>query len=439
MPPQETTNLLAYKHISFQDSDNTSGQILRSCFSNVVWASLGTAIVGLIFLLTFVNHNSLKGGLQNVVNGTELRPVGPYKLLECQEGRKFFDFYDFYEGKDSLGSAGYNYYVGKDKAWSDGLVNVTEEKNGDQFVYIQSQATEKGMRDSVRLEGKRRFNHGLFILDLEHMPVGCGVWPAFWLTDEDRWPENGEIDIVEGVNRQEVAKTALHTSESCSMYAHVSPYDTTGYWDSATGIPNGWTGKPDFDTKVEADNCWVMAAHQWQNQGCVAISSQTGTLGEPLNKKGGGIFALQWDPENRYIRSWVFPSLEGIPENLQSAIDTAGKHANERITPDPNSWGLPYGYFAVGETTGCSADHFKNMRIVINLAFCGTVSGNRFLSDCPVESELFLVMSDPVATCNAFIKSEPSILDEAYWKIRGIYVYEREMGKHSSAEQKGLN
>ena len=95
------------------------------------------------------------------------------------------------------------------------------------------------------------------------MPAGCGVWPAFWLTDEDAWPMNGEIDIVEGINTQSVAKTALHTSESCSMYAHVPPYAKTGVWDSATGIPNTFTGVMDYETRVEADNCWVMAPHQW--------------------------------------------------------------------------------------------------------------------------------------------------------------------------------
>ena len=34
-----------------------------------------------------------------------------------------------------------------------------------------------------------------------------------------------------GVNGQTVAKTALHTSDKCDMYAHVSPYDKTGEWE----------------------------------------------------------------------------------------------------------------------------------------------------------------------------------------------------------------
>jgi hypothetical protein len=352
--------------------------------------------------------------------------------VERHEGEDFFSFYNFFDGPDSQGSAGFNTYIGEKKARRDGLANVTTESSED-FVYIQSKSTSKGPRDSVRLEGKRRFDRGLFILDLRHLPVGCGVWPAFWLTDEANWPNNGEIDVVEGVNMQSVAKTALHTSNECSMFAHVPAWSWTGTWDRSTGLPDTYTGEMDFNTSVPADNCWVMAPHQWANQGCVAISSENGTLGEPLNAKGGGVYVLDWDPANGYIKSWVFSPHTAVPENLKDAMQTASRrNPKERVAPKPEKWGTaPYAYFAIGEGTGCSADHFKNMRLVINLAFCGTVSGNRFLRDCPQQAEKFMVDSDPIATCNAFIESEPSVLDEAYWKIRGVYVYERDWARMS--------
>ena len=119
-----------------------------------------------------------------------------------------------------------------------------------------------------------------------------------------------------------------------------------------------------------------------------------------------------------------------MPTNLIDAIDTAGlKDSSQRVMPDPHSWGLPYAYFAVGASTGCSADHFKDMRLVFNLAFCGNVSGNRFFGECPSEAEKFNVENDTVKTCNAYIESNPEALDEAYWKIKGVYVYERELQK----------
>lgn len=125
-----------------------------------------------------------------------------------KEGENFFDHYVFYNGKDSEGSKGYVNYVSRDKAFELGIANVTWEntdpyifglhndtignkaKTGqdanagkEPFVYMSTSPTEKGPRNSIRLEGLHRFNRGLFILDLRHMPAGCATWPAFWLTD----------------------------------------------------------------------------------------------------------------------------------------------------------------------------------------------------------------------------------------------------------------
>jgi hypothetical protein len=151
-----------------------------------------------------------------------------------------------------------------------------------------------------------------------------------------------------------------------------------------------------------------------------------------LNQNGGGIYALEWDPANKYIRSWVFTPHETAPMNILDTIRTSGEEdETNRVTPDTDLWGLPYAYFAIGEDTGCSADHFKNMRVVFNLAFCGTVAGNRFFKDCPIQAKAFNVSDNAVDTCNAFIKSDSELLDEAYWKIKGLYVYEREMASPS--------
>ena len=107
-------------------------------------------------------------------------------------------------------------YVGKSRAEELGIAKVVTEKEEEEeegaattttttmgkkeeFVYMSSSPNDDGgMRDSVRLEGKTRFNRGLFLLDVRHMPDGCGVWPAFWMTDEANWPRNGEVDILEG-------------------------------------------------------------------------------------------------------------------------------------------------------------------------------------------------------------------------------------------------
>ena len=117
-----------------------------------------------------------------------------------------------------MGSNGYINYVSRNRAAEIGIANVTMESDEldvffagslaqrrmkhrplptkEPFLYMSTAPTESGPRESIRLEGKRRFNRGLFIMDVRHMPAGCGVWPAFWLTDEANWPVNGEIGTV---------------------------------------------------------------------------------------------------------------------------------------------------------------------------------------------------------------------------------------------------
>jgi hypothetical protein len=483
------------------------GVLLKNSFGPkiFVWLAVVVAVTATILLTTHLvgpahypchNGGSEDESYHNTSASTSQTPTtGPYRLLQVQEGTDFWSFYNFYMGNDTVGSMGYNVYVNRSRAQQIGIVqtipsspvstmstsstsesshpddNYDDDDDDDDdnedprdIIRIQSKASEDsggfgggggvgGPRESIRLEGKHRFQQsgGLFILDVDHIPAGCGQWPAFWLADTDHWPNHGEIDIVEGINTQSFVKTALHTSDHCSMYAHVPSYRMTGQWDRATGIPDTYTGKMDNATTVPADNCYVMAPHQWLNQGCVVQSEQNNTLGVGLNTiSRGGIYVLQWDPfVTQSIQSWVFPknSLSQIPTNLLDSIQSASpayrkkrkrrrrRTINHNIpdivatveAPDPQSWDvLPYGYFAIGNTSGCSEDHFQNMNLIFNLAFCGTVAGNRFFMDCPQHVSQSTTTHDPIQACNDYVASNPDDLQEAYWSIRGVYVYARE-------------
>ena len=437
--------------------------------------------------------------------GPPSQPVGAYKLVEAHAGHDFWEYYDFFDGRDSAGSHGHIVYVSEEKARQEGIVNVVTEtvrpedmieiyeeddpravenwlaedlaflkdskrkeseyaeaslksaeeaiaadeerktenrkssnsttkgrvastkkkkktnrflaeegqaleldggetelkppklepfnpdpssgetaKPEETFVYISSSPSPNGPRNSVRLEGRRRFNRGLFIIDLRHLPVSCGSWPAFWLTDEENWPENGEIDIIEGVNYQDSAKLALHTSKECHM-DDVPEGLKTGGWDTAVGFIDNKTGKPDMTLRY-AKSCFAYEQHQWLNQGCVAMDlKQEGkSLGKPLNDNGGGVYVMEWDPLHNYIKAWVFAPHNRVPSNLRNALRTASNtDESARVSPDTSQWGLPYAYFPIGDGTKCSSEHFLNMRLVINLAFCGSMAGERYFVDCP--------------------------------------------------------
>lgn len=72
-------------------------------------------------------------------------------------------------------------------------------------------------RPSVRIHSKRLLSlPSLTILDLDHIPTGCSIWPAYWYCGPN-WPNGGEVDIVEGVNGAERNQMTLHTGEGAKF------------------------------------------------------------------------------------------------------------------------------------------------------------------------------------------------------------------------------
>lgn len=70
----------------------------------------------------------------------------------------------------------------------------------------------------ITTKGKREFQYGR-IEARAKLPVGKGVWPAFWMLgsniSEAGWPRCGEIDILEYVGREPgQVFTSLHTADS---------------------------------------------------------------------------------------------------------------------------------------------------------------------------------------------------------------------------------
>lgn len=53
------------------------------------------------------------------------------------------------------------------------------------------------------------------------------VWPSIW-TKGNNWPDNGEIDIIEGVNRMTYNQMALHTQEGCTAATGVTQTGQAG-------------------------------------------------------------------------------------------------------------------------------------------------------------------------------------------------------------------
>lgn len=110
-----------------------------------------------------------------------------------------FSGFDFFTGDDPTN--GNVDYVDQGTAQSDNLAYVQSDNTTVLAVDNTSKLSVGQNRKSVRISSKATYSSGLVIADIAAMPHGCSVWPAFWMVGSD-WPNHGEIDIIEGVNRK---------------------------------------------------------------------------------------------------------------------------------------------------------------------------------------------------------------------------------------------
>jgi len=288
---------------------------------------------------------------------------GAYQLANTYAGNTFFDGWTFWNQGDP--THGYVSYLSRSDAQKEGLISSNAS-----YVYIgadnKNVASGSG-RASVRLTSQQTFQYGLFVIDLSHMPTGCGTWPAWW-TVGPNWPSGGEIDVIEGVNVGSADQTTLHTNAGCSV---------------ANEDKSKFTGN-------------LVNADCQGNTGC-GIKTGTGSYGASFNSHQGGVYAMEWTAD--FIQTWYWPR-GSVPADI----------TNNSPTPNPAGWGKPYAYFQEGGS--CPNSHFQKHQMVIDLTFCGDWAGAVFGSDCPGKG-----------SCNDYVKNNPAAFKEAFWTIHFIKVF----------------
>eukprot|EP00435_Cladocopium_sp_Y103_P024388 s340_g6.t1 len=237
------------------------------------------------------------------------------------------------------------------------------------------------------------------VVGLCELPVSCGSWPAFWMFGEDEdnvWPEWGEFDIMEWIHEEESVSTTLHTKANCTQ-KHLYP----GWHMKARWNKGKWPS-------VDASDCFVHADGQWTNQGC-SQRGMHGSIGEGFNAAGGGTYAAEWDPIAGHMRVWIWQA-------GQEPEDVINK------TPNPELWGQPEFYFSLKDD--CHPDHFKNMKLVFDITFCGDLGEPTFRDHCGRKG--FGERKQRTYTsCVDMVRKEFSAFDETYWSVQGLDVYRR--------------
>jgi len=291
------------------------------------------------------------------------------KIAENWTGESLLNGFNFFTNPDP--THGHVKYVNANIAKQKGYTVATKDNL---YIGVNHKDISPNGRESVRIESKKSYTRGLFVLDVTHMPGEiCGTWPAFWTVGPD-WPKNGEIDIVEGANNQKRNDMTLHTGPGCT------------------------TSNTVFTGKAKTKNCDVKAPNQGANVGCQIEDQRDASYGHTFNQQGGGVYAMEWN--SNFIKIWFFPRKQ-IPADALS------------LKPEPAKWGRPAATFA----GGCDINkHFKAHKIVFDTTFCGDWAGNTWQSSgCAAQTK--------TATCNAFVANNPAKFKDAFWRIKSLKVF----------------
>ncbi|GBE77909.1 glycoside hydrolase family 16 protein [Sparassis latifolia] len=329
--------------------------------------------------LSYLFATAYAASFERRANGSETDTNGTtfvWTVQDVYQGQTFFDRWNFYTGSDPThGSVN---YTDRETAYADGLYYVTEDNivvmKGDNTTWL----AEGGYRNSVRISSQAVYNTGLFILDLNMAPWGCGVWPAWW-TVGNNWPLQGEIDILEGVHDNEHNQVTWHTGPNCNL---TQSANYTGTIVETNGNPN------------LVCNC---VNDYNSNAGCGVTEWSRASYGPIFDAQGGGVFAMKWDDQG--IAIWSFYRA-AIPQDVTDGL------------PDPSTWGVPVAFLA---PSACDPiTNFVDHSIIFDITFCGDWAGNSYST-----------AAGCTGTCAEHIM-DPSNFVNASWHINSLTVYKKQ-------------
>lgn len=251
---------------------------------------------------------------------------------------------------------------------------------------LDSSAGKDVGRESVRLEGKKEYNKGLFVLDIKHMPGGiCGTWPAFWSLGREPWPVKGEIDIIEGVNRNTANQFVLHTDTNCKV---------DGLGQTGTQVT--------YDCALDGSS---------GSSGCNVNDANTASYGTGFNANQGGYYVTEWQADG--IKIWFFPR-GSAPKSLQTS------------EPDTAEFGTPNANFK----GACDIEkRFMDQRFIFTNTFCGDWAGNVYASSgCPMYPGL-----GGMDSCKKYVAENPQVFKDAYWRVSSFKTYNKRAVVSSSS------
>lgn len=121
----------------------------------------------------------------------------------------------------------------------------------------------------MNTKGKFDFTHGVAAARIK-LPLGTGLWPAFWALGNGAWPATGEIDIMEYVGETDWTAVALHgpgysgeTPLVNKVYFPPNDDATTWHVYSVDWTPKSLVFKVDGQTMYRATRPMVEHYGRW--------------------------------------------------------------------------------------------------------------------------------------------------------------------------------
>lgn len=306
-----------------------------------------------------------------------IKVLSPYTLTDDLLSTNITSNWNFYTGADPTG--GFVDYIDEYSPQFEKLVapfpaptsNITGRNTTGMNLGVDTLNKTPQGRPSVRAESKKTFPSGLFVADIGHMPASvCGTWPAFWMVGPN-WPQDGEVDIIEYVNKVNFNNVALHSGPGCQMAEE-------------SNVP--------FNGTIQNLNCDSTVT----NLGCGVRTYNQSDHGTAFNENGGGVFVTEIDPKVG-ISVWFF-TRQNLPVDITN----------------PATYHEPVGFWPASACTVGS--FFKQLRIVINTTFCGQWGEVDYKEGpCMASGQ----------TCENWVANNPGQFEDTYWSINSLKVYQK--------------
>jgi len=291
-------------------------------------------------------------------------------------GRDFFSEFTYYTGGDQ--THGYVNFQGQ------GTSLTQQDSSGVSYIRADTTQNSGGPRKAIKLYSKKKWNKGLFILDVNHIPGGvCGSWPAWWFNGEGArtWPATGEIDVLEYVHKDNYNQGTLHTAPGC-------------YLRSQEGV--------EMEGRILHSDCGAGGGYT----GCGSKSHDGRTAGDGFNNAGGGVYIVEFNFEQHWpIKMWSFVRNE-IPADILNG------------QPNPASWKLPFAMFHINDND-CPNSTFDTQTMIFDQTFCGDWAGAS-----GVWNGVGCAASTGYGSCNDYVRENGSAFEKSYFSINDIKIYQ---------------